>query len=162
MTQSFVQFDKHGPFYDMVGAFLVGLSSCWAIFSAANPMKLEKSQYISITGVHVESKHLIPFAVFEQAQAGHITMAQFVGRSCMMLANMAYESVKDRATDHLNSSSFAMCGTQAHIRTFLRSAHVNRPTQHDGEALSWITPREAIAIRYKALSALVRCWAPPI
>ena len=96
MTSDFVQFDKGQPFYEMVGTFMVALSSFHAIFNADNPMKLEKSQYISMNGVRVPDKHLLPFEVFEQAQAGHITMPTILGNCCMMLANTAYESVKDR------------------------------------------------------------------
>lgn len=99
MVTGFVQFDQGRPFFDMVGTFMVAVSACPAIFSAENRMNIDRSQYVAMTGVHVSGKHLFPIEVFEQAQAGHITLPHFVGNCCMMLANMAYESVKDK-NDH--------------------------------------------------------------
>lgn len=99
MTNQFLQFDKGKPFYDMVMAFMSGLSSCPAIFNAGNPMGYTKDQYITLSGVHVPTKHWFPIEVYEQAQAGHTTQAFFIGTTCLMLMNLAYESVKDH-NDH--------------------------------------------------------------
>ena len=125
MAKDFVQFDKSGPFFEMVGAFLVAISSCPAIFNTGNPMKLHRSHYISMTGVHVDSKHLYPFEVYEQARSGHITLPRFVGRCCMMLANTAYESVKE-FNDHSPEFEFFR-----HVRN--ASSHQNLFTFSAGE-----------------------------
>ena len=100
MADQFVQFDKGKPFYEMVGTFLCILSASPAIFNSGNPMGFQKEQYISLQGVQVSSKHWYPSEVYEQAQSGHMTQAFFIGHTCMMLANLAYESVK-----HLNDRS---------------------------------------------------------
>ena len=99
VTTGFIQFDKGKPFYDMVGTFLVALSASPAIFNADNPMNLNSTHIISMNGVLVGDKHLYPHEVFQQIQAGHITMPQFVAACCMMLANTSYESVKSQ-NDH--------------------------------------------------------------
>ena len=123
--QQFVQFDKGKPFYDMVATFMVALSSCPAVFNAGNPMKYEPSQYISINGVLVPSKHLFPIEAYEQAQSGHTTMPFFLGHCCMMLANLAYESVKD-LNDHSPEFEFFR-----HVRN--AASHQNRFSFRDDE-----------------------------
>ncbi len=99
MTDQFVQFDKGKPFYEMVGTFLAILSASPAIFSTGNPMGFKKDHYISLQGVQVSDKHWYPIEVYEQAQNGHMTQAFYIGHTCMMLANLAYESVKS-LNDH--------------------------------------------------------------
>ena len=118
--QRFIQFDKGKPFYDMVANFMVALSSAPAIFNAGNPMNYQKDQYIAINGVQVEGKHLFPMEVYEQAQAGHTTLPLFLGHSCMMLANLAYESVKHQS-DHSPEFEFFR-----HVRN--ASSHKNQFT----------------------------------
>jgi hypothetical protein len=49
--QSFVEFQKGGPFYDLVGAFLIAISSSPAIFNEDNPMGLTSEQYVTISAV---------------------------------------------------------------------------------------------------------------
>lgn len=115
-----VAFETDKPFYDMVAAFLVGLSSCPAVFNDDNPMGLTPDQYVSINGVLVEDKHLFPYEVMQQIRQGYIGMPVFLATSCMMLANTAYESVK-----HLNDHS-AEFEFFRHIRN--ASSHGNRFT----------------------------------
>jgi hypothetical protein len=93
--QSYLQFDQGGPFYNMVANFMVAMSAFPAIFNAGNPMNYQSGQSITISGVQVETKHLFPIEVYEQAQAGHTTQAFFIGHTCMMVANLADETVKD-------------------------------------------------------------------
>lgn len=100
MPKSYIQFDKGKPFYDMVSNLMVALSACPAIFNSGNPMQYDPSQYITVNGVHVAGKHLRPYEVYEQAQGGHTTLPLFIGHTCMLVANLAYESVK-----HLNDHS---------------------------------------------------------
>ena len=120
MTDQFVQFDKDKPFYDMVATFMVALSSSPAIFNAGNPMGYTDGQYVTISGVQVPGKHFLPIDVYAQAQAGHTTQVFFLGHTCMMLANLAYESVKGQ-NDHSPEFEFFR-----HIRN--AASHRNRFT----------------------------------
>lgn len=95
VADGFVQFEQGKPFFDMVGSFMVSLASFPAIFNADNPMKLDESHFISINGVQVPGRHFRPLEVFEQAKANHIDIPRYIANCCMMLANTAYESVKD-------------------------------------------------------------------
>lgn len=99
MTAPFVQFDKGKPFWDMVMAFMSGLSASPAVFNPGNPMGYTKEQFITLSGVRVETKHWFPIEVYEQAQAGRTTQAFFIGTLSLMLVNLAYESVKEQ-NDH--------------------------------------------------------------
>jgi hypothetical protein len=116
----FIQFDKGKPFYDMVANFMVAMSAAPAVFNPDNPMNFQKGQYIAFNGVQVDRKHLFPLDVYEQAQAGHTTMPFFLGHSCMMLANLAYESVKHQ-NDHSPEFEFFR-----HVR--YASSHKNQFT----------------------------------
>lgn len=116
--QSFIEFKQGGPFYDLVGAFLIALSSSPAIFNEDNPMGLTSEQYVTINGVVGEGKHLFPLDVFQQVRQGRLAMPVFLGTMCMMLTNAAYESVKDR-NDHSPEFEFFR-----HLRN--ASSHGNR------------------------------------
>lgn len=120
-----MQFDKGKPFFDMVGTFLVSLSTCPAVFDGGNPMKYDKSQYITIGGVQGNGKHLYPLEIYEQAQANHITMPVYLLSCCMMLANTAYESVKEQNDHSLEFEFFR------HVRN--ASSHKNVFTFHPHE-----------------------------
>ena len=92
----FVQFRQGLPFFDMVASFMVGLATCPAVFNSDNPMNLAEGHYIAIQGIAVPSRHFRPKEVFDQVQAGSITMDQYIVSCCSMLANTAYESVKSK------------------------------------------------------------------
>lgn len=94
MSCGFVQFRQGLPFYDMVASFMVGLAACPAVFNADNPMQLKDEHYTVLEGIAVPGRHFRPKEVFDQVQAGNITMRQYVIVCCSMLANAAYESVK--------------------------------------------------------------------
>jgi len=81
-------------------------------------MNLDPSQYISISGVQVEDKHIYPYHAYEQAQSGHTTQEFFIGQNCLMLASLAYESVKE-LNDHSPEFEFLR-----HVRN--ASAHMNK------------------------------------
>lgn len=125
VVPEFIQFDKGKPFYDIVATFMVAMSGCPAIFNNGNPMRYTKEQYVSISGVHVPGKHLHPLDVYEQAQAGHTTQVFFVGHTSMMVANLAYESVK-RLTNRSPEFEFLR-----HVRN--AASHWNRFTFYENE-----------------------------
>jgi hypothetical protein len=92
----YVHFKQGQPFYDMVTSFMVSLAACPAIFNKDNPMGFKKDQYISVQGILAEGRHFLPFDIYELAQQGNISQAKYLKTCCAMLANTAYESVKDR------------------------------------------------------------------
>ena len=146
--QAFVQFEKGGPFYDMVANFMVAMSAMPAVFNPGNPMNFQKGQYIAINGVHVEGKHLFPIEVYEQAQAGYTTMPFFLGHTCMAVASLAYESVK-HLNDHTVEFEFFR-----HVRN--ASAHKNQFTFTAEE------PRRPAAWRTAVLDHSVKGNANPL
>jgi hypothetical protein len=97
---------------------LVAVSSCPAIFNADNPMNFNETHYITIEGLRVPGRHIRPFEIFDRVQAGAVTMPQFVKTCCAMLANTAYESVKDKNDQSPEFEFFR------HIRN--ASSHQNR------------------------------------
>lgn len=125
LRQSVVQFSKGEPFYDLVGAFLIAISSSAAIFNNDNPMGLTPEQYVTISAVVGETKHLFPFDVFQQVCQGHLGMPTFLVSMCAMLTNAAYESVKT-SNDHSPEFEFFR-----HLRN--ASSHGNRFTLSSGE-----------------------------
>ncbi|GAB1268125.1 hypothetical protein NBRC116493_13780 [Aurantivibrio infirmus] len=95
MSNGFVEFRQGLPFYEMVSAFMVAVSSCPAIFDTSNRMGFSEGEYIVLPGILSEGKHIFPYEVFTQAQQGNISQGRFVKSCCMMLTNTAYESVKE-------------------------------------------------------------------
>lgn len=91
-----VEFKEGLPFYDMVTSFMVALAASPSIFNAENPMGLTEDQYVSVQGILVQGRHFIPHDIYLQAQKGDISQAKFLKSCCCMLANTAYESVKDK------------------------------------------------------------------
>lgn len=95
-TVDYVQFKQGLPFYDMVTSFMVSLASSPSVFNKDNPMNLKKDHYISVQGILLEGRHFIPYDVYELAQQNKISQANYFKTCCVMLANTAYESVKDK------------------------------------------------------------------
>jgi hypothetical protein len=89
-----VEFSKSGPFFSMVGTFMVALAANGAVFRPGNPLGFTSAETISINGVQVGDRYLRPLEIYNQAQHGHTTIVSYVGHCCMMLANLAYERVK--------------------------------------------------------------------
>ena len=91
----YVEFKEGLPFYDMVCSFMVSLAACPSIFNPGNPMGLSKDKYVSVQGILVQGRHFIPYDTYEQAQKGNISQTKFLKSCCCLLANTAYESVKE-------------------------------------------------------------------
>lgn len=92
----FVQFSQGFPFYDMVTTFMVAIAGSYSIFDKSNKMNWSKDQYMAVEGILVEGRHFIPYDMYELAQNQKITPAKYLKSCCCMLANIAYESVKDK------------------------------------------------------------------
>lgn len=146
--QEFVQFDKGRPFYGMVANFMVAMSAAPAIFSPGNPMNFSRGRCVAISGVQVEGKHLYPIEVYEQAQAGHTSLPIFIGYTCMMVANLAYECVRLK-NDHSPEFEFFR-----HVRN--ASSHGNRFTFTETE------PRRPAAWRGAVLDHARKGSANPL
>ncbi|WP_334187103.1 hypothetical protein [Noviherbaspirillum sp.] len=95
----YIQFRQGLPFYDMVTSFMVSLAACPAIFNKQNPMGLTEEHYIVVAGGILESRHFRPYDVYQLAQNGQISSETYLKACCGMLANTAYESVKNK-NDH--------------------------------------------------------------
>lgn len=89
------QFNKSLYFHDLVSSFSISLCGCPVIFESHFDVYQSKTQLFSFPGVHSPDKHLAPHQLRRQAQQGSIDKAQHIASCCMMLANTAYESVKD-------------------------------------------------------------------
>lgn len=113
-----IEFAQEGAFFDMVGSFIVASASCPAIFNEDNPMNLRADHYIAVEGKVVLGRHLRPLEVFAQVHRGHFTMGKYLETCCCMLANTAYESVKEE-NDHSPPFEFLR-----HVRN--ASSHGNR------------------------------------
>ena len=117
-TTSHLEFRQGGPFYDMVGSFLIAIAGAPAIINADNPMKLTEGHYISLPGILTPGRHIRPHEIHEQVVKGHLTQSRFLRACCVMLANTAYEAVKDQ-NDHSSEFEFFR-----HIRN--ASSHQNK------------------------------------
>lgn len=91
-----VQFKEGLPFYDMVTSFMVSLAASPAIFNSDNPMGLTQDQYISVQGILVQGRHFIPYDVYQLAKNNQISYATYLKTCSCMLANTAYDSVKNK------------------------------------------------------------------
>jgi hypothetical protein len=118
MAQGYLEFRQGGPFFDMVGSFLIAVAGSPSIINKDNPMRLEEGQYISLPGILTVGRHIRPHEVHEQVVKGHISQGRFLRACCMMLANTAYEAVKDK-NDYSPEFEFFR-----HIRN--ASSHENR------------------------------------
>ena len=96
MTQGYLEFRQGMPFFDMVGSFLIAIAGSPSIINEDNPMKLDERHYVAIPGIVVPGRHIRPREVHDQVVKGHISQGQFLKSCCGMLANTAYESVKNR------------------------------------------------------------------
>ncbi|WP_019026162.1 hypothetical protein [Colwellia piezophila] len=115
------EFNQNLFFYDLVSSFSISLCGCPVIFEPDVEIYKKANQLISFPGAYSQAKHLAPFQLREQALKGEINKSKHIASCCMMLANTAYESVKqynDRsevfeffrhirnASSHLNNFQF--------------------------------------------------------
>jgi len=88
------EFDKDLFFYDLVSSFSISLCGCPVIFEPEVKVYQTADQIMSFPGAYSQVKHLFPFQLREQALQGNINKSKHISSCCMMLANTAYESVK--------------------------------------------------------------------
>ena len=96
MTQGHIEFRQGMPFFDMVGSFLIAIAGSPSIINEDNPMGLEEGQYIVVPGIISAGRHIRPREIHDQVVKGHISQGRFLKSCCAMLANTAYETVKDK------------------------------------------------------------------
>ena len=118
-------FKKDLPFYEMVSSFMVAVSGSPAVFLPDNPMNFQPNETIELTGVVYPSMSIKPHQIHRNAVDGFISTDSFKYSLCMMLANHAYEAVKD---ENDSSPEFELF---RHIRN--ASSHNNRFNFIDSE-----------------------------
>lgn len=89
------EFNKELFFYDLVASFSISLCGCPVIFEEDLNIYHSANQVLSFPGAFAESKHMVPFRLRQQASKGELNKSKHIASCCMMLANTAYESVKD-------------------------------------------------------------------
>jgi len=125
MEDEYIQFSKSGCFYEMVATFMIAASAVPAFFNKNKLINFDPSERIIIQGVQVKDKHIYPHQTCEQIQAGHATQAFYIGQNCLMLASLAYETVKE-LNDHTPEFEFFR-----HVRN--ASSHMNKFSFHNNE-----------------------------
>ncbi len=88
------EFNKELFFYDLVASFSISLCGCPVIFEKDLNLYHSTSQILSFPGAFADSKHMVPYRLRQQAEKGEINKSKHIASCCMMLANTAYESVK--------------------------------------------------------------------
>lgn len=88
------EFRKDLFFYDLVSSFSISLCGCPVIFEKHIDVYQSPEQLLSFPGIHSQNKHLAPYHLRQLALNGDINKSKHIGSCCMMLANTAYESVK--------------------------------------------------------------------
>ena len=115
------EFSRELYFYDLVSSFSISLCGCPVIFDEHIDIYNDARQILSFPGAFSENKHLAPYQLRQQAISGNIDKSKHIASCCMMLANTAYESVKQfndgsavfeffrhirNASSHLNTFQF--------------------------------------------------------
>ena len=115
------EFDKSLFFHDLVSSFSISLCGCPVIFEQQVELYESADQILSFPGAYSKAKHLAPYQLRSQALKGEINKSKHIASCCMMLANTAYESVKQyndgseafeffrhvrNASSHLNKFQF--------------------------------------------------------
>ena len=90
-----IEFRQGLPFYEMVMSFTISLSTFSVILNKDKLINLKEKDYFSLEGIWVESKHFFPYDVIKNIQSGKFTFPFYINSCCCMLANTAYEAVKD-------------------------------------------------------------------
>ncbi len=88
------EFSQDLYFYDLVSSFSISLCGCPVIFEEHIDIYEDPQQILSFPGAFSQSKHLAPYQLRQQATSGNIDKSKHIAACCMMLANTAYESVK--------------------------------------------------------------------
>ncbi|MFT7561465.1 MAG: hypothetical protein ACI93R_003392 [Flavobacteriales bacterium] len=113
----YLDFRKDLYFYDLVLSFSISLCGCPNIFDKSSPAYGMNNEILSFPGLHSQKKSMNPQLLRSQVEEGKILKSRHIEMCCMMLANTAYESVK-QYNDHGEVFEFFR-----HIRN--ASSHLN-------------------------------------
>lgn len=89
------EFNKDLYFHDLVSSFSISLCGCPVIFEEKVGVYSSPKQTLEFSGAYSHNKHLAPYQLRKQALQGNIDKSKHIASCCMMLANTAYESVKE-------------------------------------------------------------------
>jgi hypothetical protein len=90
-----IVFNAQQPFYPIVSGFLASVVGLGPLFDHRNPLKLDQSQAAVFAGFLAPTVAIDMQQVISQTLGGGITSDQTLNGLCCMLANTAYETVKD-------------------------------------------------------------------
>lgn len=90
-----VQFKQGLPFYEMVMSFMTSLSTVSFIYNNEKLIELKEKDYVSIEGKWVKPRHFYPRDVISNIKNGKFFLDAYINSCCCMLANTAYEAVKE-------------------------------------------------------------------
>jgi len=88
------EFRKDLYFYELVSSFSISLCGCPVIFEDHIDIYKDPKQILSFPGAFSQNKHLAPYHLRQQGLSGNINKSKYIASCCSMLANTAYESVK--------------------------------------------------------------------
>ncbi len=136
-----IAFKQGLPFYDMVMSFMTSLSTVSFILNNEKLIDLKKKDYVSIEGAWVKPRHFYPHDVVANIEEGKFDIKTYINSCCCMLANTAYEAVKDKNDKSPEFELFR------HIRN--ASSHQNRFNFFQKEPSSPAYWKEAKIDHYK-------------
>lgn len=129
-----ILFEQNGPFYDMVGAFMVATVGLESVARKDNPMGFRRDGVIVLEGKVHDELRIDQYAIYQNVQSGRPSFVHVNNSLVGMLVNTAYEAVKDR-NDRTPAFEFFR-----HIRN--ASSHKNTFNFHESEPArpaSWRT-----------------------
>ncbi|MCO4800000.1 MAG: hypothetical protein KC484_12320 [Colwelliaceae bacterium] len=112
-----IEFRKDLYFFNLISCFSVSLCGSPVIFDKRIEMFLPPDRSLSFPGRFVDNKFMSPHSLRAKAELGDINSSEHIVSCCIMLANTAYESVKQF---HDGSETFEFF---RHIRN--ASSHLN-------------------------------------
>jgi hypothetical protein len=91
-----IYFKQGLPFYEMVMSFMTSLSTVSFILNNEKLIELKEKDYINIEGKWVKPRHFFPHDVISNIKNGKFLFNTYINSCCGMLANTAYEAVKEQ------------------------------------------------------------------
>lgn len=84
------------PFYEMTMSFMTSLSIVGFVLNNEKLLGLKEKDYISVEGKYVNGRHFYPYDILKIVNIGAFTLQTYINSCCCMLANTAFESVKNK------------------------------------------------------------------
>ena len=131
-----IEFRKDLYFSNLVSCFSVSLCGSPVIFDNSIEMFLPSNRSLSFSGRFVANKIMVPHSLRTLADRGEISSSEHIISCCIMLANTAYESVKQF---HDGSATFEFF---RHIRN--ASSHMNTFQFNHKEPVNSASWRKAV------------------